>query len=357
MQMSENWKKYSPTRAVFIVLTAALLAGSAEAPSPAAAPGPVDDAALITRAKADGQLSIYGAGPANLIDAKAKRFEAAYGIKVTWQRLGGSAIPARVAIEQRGGVSGADVLIGVSGLATEQMKRSGFYAQYRPPEARSLLPGTFDPDGYWFAHQIYTETICYNPVKVKALGLKPPRSWEDLASKDWRGQFALFKDSWEWYAALKSFLGAGRAGDLMRSYAANNPSIQGSHQIGVDLTIAGEVLAGANVFGYTCLLAKAKGSPIELVNPTPTVIELGTIGILKTASHPAAARLFERWMLSKTVEQWTVDDLGETVARKDVKNDPRLLNAKVRYVISNMSDIDAINADIKTYNQIFNFQN
>jgi ABC-type Fe3+ transport system substrate-binding protein len=91
------------------------------------------------------------------------------------------------------------------------------------------------------------------------------------------------------------------------------------------------------------------------VNPVPTVIELGTVGVLRDARHPNAARLFERWLLSREVEQWAVSELAETVPRKDVKNDPRLLNPKVRYVISNMSDIDAINADIKTYNAIFGF--
>jgi len=201
---------------------------------------------------------------------------------------------------------------------------------------------------------VYTETICYNPVKVKAAGLKPPVSWDDLAAREWHGQFAMFAGSWEWYAAMKRFYGADRADALMRAYAANAPRMQGAHQIGVDLTATGEVLAVANAFGYTCLTAKAKGQPIELVNPVPTVIELGTIGVLKTAPHPNAARLFERWMLSRETEQWAADTLGESVPRKDVKNDPRILNPHVRYLISDMSDIDAINADIKAFNAIYN---
>ena len=44
----------------------------------------------------------------------------------------------------------------------------------------------------------------------------------------------------------------------------------------------------------------------------------------------------------------------EQIARKDVKNDPRVLNPHVRYLISDMSDLDAISADIKAFNAIYN---
>jgi iron(III) transport system substrate-binding protein len=344
-----------PQRAHMIVrMFAALLIATASASAATPPPGPVNDPALVAAAQAEGALQVYGVGPAAALDAKAKRFEATYGIKVAALRLGGTSIPPRLLVEQRSGNAKTDVVIGESGLETEQIKRAGLYAQYRPPENKDLIAGTFDPDGYWSAHQVYTETICYNPVKLKAAGIKPPASWEDLTAKEWHGQFALFTGSWEWYAAMKRFYGADRADALMRGYAANAPRLQSSHQIGVDLTATGEVLASANAFGYTCLIAKAKGQPVELVNPVPTVIELGTVGVLASAPHPNAARLFERWLLSREIEQWAVQTLGETVPRKDVPNDPRVLNARVKSLISDMTNLDAINADIKSFNAIYN---
>lgn len=336
------------------VLVTATLAATLSAPGLAAVTGPVDDAALIARAKAEGGLQVYGVGPAELIEAKAKRFESTYGITVGWLRLGGTAIPGRLMTEERAGKVQADVVIGESGLETEQLKRAGFYARFRPPENRDLLPGTFDPDGYWSAHEVYMENICYNPVRVRAAGLTPPKSWEDLAGPAWRGQFALFSGSVEWYAALERVYGATRADALMRAYAANQPRLQSSHQLGVNLTAAGEVLAAANVFGYTCLLAKAKGQPIELVTTAPAILELGTVGVLKDAPHPNAARLFERWLLARETEQWVAEKLGETVPRRDVVNDRRILDPKRRYLASDMTDIDAINAEIRAFNGMFN---
>jgi iron(III) transport system substrate-binding protein len=314
----------------------------------------VNDPALIAAAKAEGQLQVYGVGPATALAATAQRFETTYGIRVSWLHVGGVAMPARLLVEQRGGNPKTDVVTTVPTLQTEQIKRAGLYAQYRPPEDRDLLPQTFDPDGNWSGNEFLTESICYNPARVKAAGLQPPTAWADFTAKEWRGKFAFYAGSWEWYAAMKRFFGPARAEALARAYAANAPRMEVSHQNLVDLTAAGDVIAAANAFGHTCLRAKDQGAPVELVNPVPTVIELGTIGVLRAAPHPNAARLYVRWLLSRETAQWSYDSLGVNVPRKDVKTDPRIFNARTRSVISNLSDLDTIDADMKAYNAIFN---
>ena len=319
-----------------------------------AAVGPVPDAGLVARAQQEGSLLIYGAGQSSALDATAKRFSAIYGIKAAWVQMQGYAIPPRLVTEQRGGHSEADMVIGESGLETEEIKRGGFYADFRPPEMRELVAGTYDPQGAWIAYKLYTETICYNPDKVRAAGLTPPRSWDDLAAKEWQGKFSLFNGSWEWFAAMKRFYGPQRAVALMRAYEANQPRITSSHQLGITLVASGEVLAAANVYGYSCLQVKDQGGNTDVVNPNPTVIEVGTSGVLRAAPHPNAARLFQRWLLARETQQWALAALQETPSRKDVKNDPRLMNPRVRYLISDTSDLDALNADIKEFNTLFN---
>ncbi len=320
----------------------------------AAPPAPVNDPALVAAARAEGQLQLYGVGPADAIAAQAQRFESTYGIKVSWLHLAGTAVPPRLLVEQRGGNPRTDVVFGVPTLESEELKAAGLFAQYRPPENRDLLPGTFDPDGFWSGHEFLTEAICYNPARVKAAGLRAPATWQDFAAKEWRGQFALFSGSWEWYGAMKRFFGVAAADALVRAYAANVPRMANSHQILVDLIASGEVLAAPNAFGRTCIRAKDKGQPVELVNPIPTVIEVAAVGVLRSAPHPNAARLFERWLLSHEIEQWQLETLGINVPRKDVRNDPRILDPRVRYVVSTPSDPDAINTDIKAFNAIFN---
>jgi len=84
---------------------------------------------------------------------------------------------------------------------------------------------------------------------------------------------------------------------LLRAYAANEPHLLASHSQGLTLIVAGEVLAVASAYGPDTLALKRKHGPIELVNPTPTVLELHVIAVTKTAAHrrSLAAILAIRW--------------------------------------------------------------
>jgi iron(III) transport system substrate-binding protein len=49
---------------------------------------------------------------------------------------------------------------------------------------------------------------------------------------------------------------------------------------------------------------------------------LTLIDVVKNAPHPAAARLFEDWMVSKAGQDAVVDVTNHTSIRPDVQNDP-----------------------------------
>jgi iron(III) transport system substrate-binding protein len=334
------------------VLAAACAVAAAQ-PAGAAPASPVDDPALVARAKQEGSVSFYGALTEVQLRAIAQRFESAYGIKVNVLRMESTALPARVLTEERSGRHEIDV-VSDGGFQMEALGRQGLLAVFRPPENADLIVGAVDPDGYWSSTVINTETIAYNPVRLRALGIKPPRTWEDLAGPEWRGRFGLFAGSYEWYAAMKRYYGQERADRLMRAYAANQPHMLGSKQSGISLIEAGDLLAAPNLYGYDALNEKRKGEPIDFSNPTPTFIELYGVAVVKTAPHPNAARLMERWWLSRDTQRWQRATLGRISPRKDVANDPELLNAKVHYAVSNPADAVDYDGDVKTFNEIFN---
>lgn len=183
--------------------------------------------------------------------------------------------------------------------------------------------------------------------------MRPPVTWEDFAAPPWRGQFGIYASSFEWFHAMQTFFGKNRAEALIRAYAANQPRLIASHSLAVNQTTAGELVGDVNAYGYDVLAAQRAGQPIELVNPNPTVIELFCVGIVKAAPHPNAARLFVRWLLSRPTQQWVRDVLQRISARKDIRNNPLLLNPKVRYVISNPAD-SITGADVvPTFNAAF----
>jgi len=81
---------------VFLCLCAATSAG-----------GPVDDDALVARAKAEGSLVVYASMSTEQANAIAERFNAQYGIAAQILRLNGDQLAARVSTELRAGHLGA----------------------------------------------------------------------------------------------------------------------------------------------------------------------------------------------------------------------------------------------------------
>lgn len=332
----------------------ALAAAAATVAPPAAAdlPSPVNDPALIAAAKKEGGLSFYGSMQLAQFKAVAGRFQETYGIPVDVLRLESTDLPARVTTEVRSGHAAIDV-VSNSGFQMDLLKRQGFLAQFRPPEDAAMLPGTYDPEGYWSSALINTETIAYNPARLQAAGLKPPRSWEDLANPQWRGHLGLFVGSYEWYAALKKAYGQAKADALMRAIAANQPRMLGSKQLGITMIEAGDIWVAPNEYGYNALFEQRKGLPIDFVNPVPTVIEPYIVSVMKNAPHPNAARLMIRWWLSRETQQWAKDELGRISARKDVRNDPRLMGPDVKFLVSDPSGSPYYAEFVKAFNEFF----
>jgi iron(III) transport system substrate-binding protein len=321
-----------------------------------AAEGPVDDPALIARAKQEGKVVMYAAMAAPQLAAEVARFKATYGIDVQTLTGGSPELVSRLATEQRGGRFEVD-LIGNSGYEEDEAKRLGLMQPFRPPEAREYLAGAVDPDGYWVANLANTDAIAYNPDALRSLQLAPPHTWEDLARPAWRGRFGMYADGVELYAALKGFYGKERTDALFRALAGNAPRMISNHTLATNLVMAGDVPAAADIYAYAALGGSDRGRPVVLVNPTPTVIELGCTGLVKNAPHPNAAQLFDRWLLSRPTQQWIRSELHRISMRKDVQNDRRLLDPKVRYVVANPANSVNARTDIADFKSIFGIPN
>lgn len=329
------------------VLVAALARGSAAAP--------VVDADLIAKAQAQGVISIYIAMTAEDVAKLVNRFDADYpGVKLQALRLESDQVPAKLTIEQRSAHYDVDVEIS-PGFQTDQLKRAGFLVPLRIPEDRDYRPGYVDPDGYWRVGFMNTDAIAYNTAKVKALGLTPPKSWQDLTKPEWRGRFALFNGSYEWYDSMHRAMGSAAADQLMRGLAANQPAMVGSHQIAVTMTAAGEYPASLNVYAYNAVRLKRGGQPIEVVNADPTIGETLCAAVMKNAPHPDAAKLFVRWLMSRETQAWMVqaDAIGRVSGRKDVQSDDAIWNPKLRIVVTNPSDSINYADDVRAFNTTF----
>jgi iron(III) transport system substrate-binding protein len=267
----------------------------------------------------------------------AQRFQAKYGIRVDTLRLESNVLPSRMAIEARSGNAHADV-VDEPGFQIDLLKRQNLLAKFPAPQNGDMTAGTFDPDGYWSSLFINTDTLAYNSDVLKKAGMKPPTSWYDFTKPEWRGKFALFNGSYEWYAAMVKAFGKEKADGYMRAFAANGVHMVNSHQLAETMLETGEYTAAINTYGYSMAADAAKGLPIVEVNPDPTVIELHGIAVVAGAPHPNAARLFEEWTLSRDTQAWIAHDLGRVSARRDVPNNPAIWGPRIRFVISDPAE-------------------
>jgi iron(III) transport system substrate-binding protein len=320
----------------------------ARPPAVAATAGDV----LEDRARAEGTLTLYSAMSTQDTTSLVQRFMARYPIQVRVLRVESSQLPAKIAIAAKAGQPDADVEI-APGFQTDALERNGLLDPYPVPEDRDFTAGTFDPNGYWSAAYLNTDTIAYNPDRLKAMGVKPPTSWADLARPEWRGKVALFNGSYEWFATMRKALGAAYADRLMAALAANAPVMVATHQLALNMTAAGEYAAAMNVYGYDVDRLAKLGQPVALVNAAPTVGEINAVAIVKSAPHPDAARFFVRWLLSRDTQRFVVGSLGRISARKDVKSNETIWNKTMRIVITNPADSGDYADDVRRFNQTF----
>ena len=318
----------------------------------AAAPSDGIDPQTLAAARKEGSVTLYGSMTAPQMQALADRFQRRYGIRVDTLRLESNVIPSRMAIEARAGATHADV-VDEPGFQIDLLKRQNLLARFAAPQNADMTAGTFDRDGYWSSLFINTDTLAYNPALLKTAGLRAPATWYDFTKPEWRGKFALFSGSYEWYAAMVKAFGKEKADGYMRAFAANGVHMVNSHQLAETMLESGEYTAAINTYGYSMATDQAKGLAVVEVNPDPTVIELHGIGVAANAPHPNAARVFEAWTLGHDTQAWIATTLGRVSARRDVKNNPAIWGPHIRFVISDPAESVHYADYARDFNAIF----
>jgi iron(III) transport system substrate-binding protein len=244
------------------------------------------------------------------------------GVKVNALRLSADKIPARIITEQRGQKYNADVVSGDSPQVAQLLQAKALQP-YTPKDSTKLPAGLDMPKGYEGIVYIVTTAIAYNPTVVRQKGLPVPKTWEDLTNPAWKGQFSIDPSAVNWYDSLVKGMGHDKALALLKALGGNKPVFVESHTQALTQVQAGEPAGAATGYGYKAAsLKKQTPQTVEFVNPNPLPASLTLIDVVKGAPHPAAARLFEDWMVSQAGQQAVVSITNHTSIRTDVTNDP-----------------------------------
>jgi iron(III) transport system substrate-binding protein len=197
----------------------------------------------------------------------------------------------------------------------ELLKQKGVLASYRSPAAAGYPDWTKKDDRMQLFGIEYVGLI-YNKEKVKAADA--PRRYEDLTLPKWKDKIVMANPgnhatTISWLIGLKEnvFKSEAEWMKFVRGLAANKPMFVSSFGPTPAPIESGEKLIGISMPKYIVTKAPAPLDWARISQPL-----MGTpraIAVTSKAPHPAAARAFVDYWLSKKSMEILAKDVGEYV--------------------------------------------
>lgn len=268
---------------------------------------------LVARAEEEGELTIYTSMTSDVADAVAEAFEDTFDVEVSLYRAGSETVLQRVLQEQSAGFAGNDV---IETNATELFALSGEgrLADY-DGERLELVPDAGKFDG-WTATRFNLFAPSWNTDKIAGVGV--PTSWEDLADPKYDGQLSMEVGDYDWYLTLYGYwLEQGKSEqevDKLFADMADGAKIVKGHTVQGELLSAGQFSVVASNYTYLVERVKQKGAPVDYTPLVePVIARPNGVGLMKTATHPAAAMLFYDWLLTEGQEVIAAEGLTPSI--------------------------------------------
>jgi iron(III) transport system substrate-binding protein len=256
-------------------------------------------AELVKLAEEEGALSIYTSNTD--IDALIEDFEETYDIDVSVYRGDSESVLQRVLEEQSAEFYGNDVFE-TNALELDIANKEGLLAPYKS-ELRQTVRPEADAEN-WIGTRLNLFVVSYNTENVSAEEL--PQSIEGFADPKWDGRISMEIEDMDWFATLHEHLvsqgmSAQEATDLFRRIAANAKIVKG-HTVQAELLAAGQFDVALSTYSHSVEELEADGAPVSwragLQEPIqPLVTRPNGIGLMRTATNPAAAVLFSDYEL------------------------------------------------------------
>ncbi len=195
--------------------------------------------------------------------------------------------------------------------AFEVLKEAGLLRQYRPqalgiPRRLSGFPVN-DPEGYYSGFAAAGYGIMINTEYCAEHGLVPPKDWEDITRREYRGHVGLCAPSRSGTThitmeAILQLKGWHRGWSLIKGMAANAVEITAKSSHVPKGVVAGRFGVGV-VIDFYGLAPQAQGEPITFVYPKDTIFVPASIGLVMGGLQPEGAGRFVEFLLSPHGQQ------------------------------------------------------
>lgn len=256
--------------------------------------------ALVAAAKEEGELSVYTSNNdiAELVDG----FKAKYGIEVKTYRASSEAVLQRILQENQANYRGVDIVETNSG-EMNVLANDGLLYPYESEYRDQVRPQGQKEN--WTADRFNAFVVGWNTNLVPPG--QEPKSLEDLADPRWKGKLAMEIAEVDWYASLTTYwLEQGKSqaeiDELFNKIAANSKITKGHTATG-ELLAAGQYSVFISAYTQNIDGQAVKGAPVTWrpVNGEPIqpiTLRPNGFGVMKNATHPAAAVLFADFLLT-----------------------------------------------------------
>jgi iron(III) transport system substrate-binding protein len=272
----------------------------------ASAAEPADEAGKLAAAKKDGKLtwyiSMFDIGTAEDV---AKTFENRYpGVAVQVVRATAGVIYQRILQEAQAGVFACDVFSSTEEGQYMDLKDKGLLQPYVPAGQEKIISRFqhIDTGNYYQVASVGLMLIIYNTQHVPQPAA--PTSWEAMLDPRWQGKIAMGHPAFSGYVATWVLsLWKLHGWDFFEKLAKLNPLIGRSANDAITELDAGERLVGPGPDGTT-LKNRNKGNPINILYPSDSaVLMTSPSAVMAKAPHPAAAKLFMDFFMTKEYSQ------------------------------------------------------
>jgi iron(III) transport system substrate-binding protein len=311
--------------------------------------GASDD--LIRAANKEGTLLLYGGATLQHMTLLIENFNRAHpGIKVNYLRKSGSSLFELIVRELRAKTYNADAYVPITIDQAMYLAERKLLSRHASAERAAIPEQSKDRDGTWTTLYQTGHVYAYNTRQVNPKDA--PRSYDDLLHPKWKGKIMMDEEEDLWYASVLEILGKEKGQSFMRRLAQQQPVFQGSKTLMMQLLCAGEIALTFPVNFNQANEAKKKGCPSDWVVIEPqTQRPPFVIAMAQNAPHPAAAKLFIDFVLSKEPQKFMQENIFRQSPRTDVEPGGDL--AKLKGIRVWKSDWNAIFKDRNSYRDAF----
>jgi ABC-type Fe3+ transport system substrate-binding protein len=267
------------------------------------------DTALYEAAKKEGQVVWYTSLIVNqavrpLVEAFNKKYP---GVEVKYARGDSGPNAIKVINEARAGKVEGDVFDGIA--TTPPLLKAGLVEKFIPADADKYPEGMRDPEGRWNVLIVYFLTPGIN---TQIVGKDEIKTAQDLLNPKWKGKIAWSTEPSSgapvYVGAALQMMGEDKGMDFLRALAKQDiVNVDATNRAILDQVILGQYAIALSIFNHHAVLSEKKGAPTTWLKVEPIPAPFHSIGLVKNAPHPNAAKLLIDFLLSEEGQRTFAD--------------------------------------------------